>query len=95
MYILHFQARTSALKDGRLNERSNYEQEDNGFDLYSCYAVSYTHLINTLAGYIHYRLTGKRQVGIGEASGIFPVDSTGYNTDYIKKVDVKTKGVPI
>ena len=31
MYILHFQARTSALKDGRLNERSNYEQEDNGF----------------------------------------------------------------
>ena len=43
--------------------------------------------INTLAGYIHYRLTGKRQVGIGEASGIFPVDSTGYNADYIKKVD--------
>lgn len=43
--------------------------------------------INTLAGYIHYRLTGKRQVGIGEASGIFPVDTTGYNTDYIKKVD--------
>ena len=33
MYILHFPARTSALKDGRLNERSNHEQEDNSFDL--------------------------------------------------------------
>ena len=39
MYILHFQARTSALKDGRLNERSNHEQEDNGFDLCSGYAT--------------------------------------------------------
>lgn len=33
MYIFHFPARTSALKDGRLNERSNHEQEDNSFDL--------------------------------------------------------------
>ena len=41
MYILHFQARTSALKYGRLNERSNYEQEDNGFDLYSGYAACF------------------------------------------------------
>lgn len=31
--------------------------------------------VTTLAGYIHYRLTGKREVGIGEASGIFPIDS--------------------
>ena len=35
--------------------------------------------INTLAGFIHYQLTGKRQVGVGEASGIFPVDGIGYN----------------
>ena len=35
--------------------------------------------ITTLAGYIHLRLTGKRVAGIGEASGMFPVDSaTGY-----------------
>lgn len=31
--------------------------------------------ITTLAGYIHYLLTGRREVGIGEASGIFPIDS--------------------
>ncbi len=43
--------------------------------------------INTLAGYIHYRLTGKRQVGIGEASGIFPVDKGSYNKAYIDKVN--------
>ena len=45
--------------------------------------------INTLAGFIHYQLTGKRQVGIGEASGIFPVDGIGYNAEYIAKVDEK------
>ena len=43
--------------------------------------------INTLAGFIHYQLTGKRQVGVGEASGIFPVDGIGYNAEYIAKVD--------
>ena len=31
--------------------------------------------LTTLAGYVHWRLTGEHVVGIGEASGIFPVDS--------------------
>ena len=31
--------------------------------------------ITTLAGYVHYLLTGKHLVGIDEASGIFPIDS--------------------
>ncbi len=31
--------------------------------------------INTVAGYIHELLTGRRVLGIGEASGMFPVDS--------------------
>lgn len=31
--------------------------------------------ITTLSSYIHYMLTGENVVGIGEASGIFPVDS--------------------
>ena len=31
--------------------------------------------ITTLAGYIHWRLTGERVIGIGEASGMFPIDS--------------------
>ncbi len=37
--------------------------------------------IYTLAAYVHYRLTGKRVIGIGEASGMFPIDSTIYNYD--------------
>ncbi len=32
----------------------------------------------TLAGYIHWKLTGKKVLGVGEASGMFPIDiSTG------------------
>lgn len=30
--------------------------------------------LTTLAGYIHWQLTGKRVVGVGEASGMFPID---------------------
>ncbi len=31
--------------------------------------------MTTLAGYIHWKLTGEKAVGIGEASGMFPIDS--------------------
>ena len=31
--------------------------------------------ITTLAGYIHWRLTGKKVLGIGDASGMFPVNN--------------------
>lgn len=41
--------------------------------------------INTLAGYIHFLLTGRREVGIGEASGMFPVEGDGYNKAYLAK----------
>ena len=34
--------------------------------------------ITTLSGYIHYMLTGEHVLGIGEASGVFPVDSEGF-----------------
>ena len=37
--------------------------------------------ITTLAGYIHYRLTGVNAVGIGEASGMFPIDSGALDYD--------------
>jgi sugar (pentulose or hexulose) kinase len=30
--------------------------------------------LTTLAGYVHWRLTGEHAVGVGEASGIFPID---------------------
>ena len=31
--------------------------------------------LTTLAGYVHWQLTGEKVVGIGEASGMFPIDS--------------------
>lgn len=37
--------------------------------------------LTTLAGYIHWRLTGKRVIGVGDASGIFPIDSASCNYD--------------
>lgn len=30
--------------------------------------------INTLAGYVHHQLTGERVLGVGDASGMFPID---------------------
>lgn len=35
--------------------------------------------LTTLAGYIHWRLTGKKVMGVGEASGMFPIDSESKN----------------
>lgn len=32
--------------------------------------------LTTLAGYVHWRLTGQRVLGVGDASGMFPIDST-------------------
>lgn len=32
--------------------------------------------LTTLAGYVHWRLTGRKVLGIGDASGMFPVDAT-------------------
>jgi len=31
--------------------------------------------LNTLAGYVHWKLTGQQVLGVGEASGMFPIDS--------------------
>ena len=35
----------------------------------------------TLAGYIHWQLTGQKVMGVGEASGMFPIDSATRNYD--------------
>ena len=37
--------------------------------------------LTTLAGYIHYRLTGEKVMGVGEASGMFPIDSKKLDYD--------------
>ena len=31
--------------------------------------------LTTLAGYVHWKLTGRRVLGVGDASGMFPIDS--------------------
>ena len=37
--------------------------------------------LTTLAGYIHWRLTGRWVMGVGEASGMFPIDSDAMDYD--------------
>lgn len=39
--------------------------------------------MTTLAGYVHWMLTGERVIGIGEASGMFPIDSAAYDFDSV------------
>jgi sugar (pentulose or hexulose) kinase len=39
------------------------------------------HHQTTLAGYVHWKLTGQKVMGIGEASGMFPIDSTTNDFD--------------
>lgn len=43
--------------------------------------------VATLSAYIHRKLTGKRVIGIGDASGMFPIDShtCNYDTDMMAK----------
>ncbi|WP_298990902.1 FGGY-family carbohydrate kinase [uncultured Pseudokineococcus sp.] len=38
--------------------------------------------VTTLAGYVHRRLTGELVLGVGDASGVFPVASAGGAPDY-------------
>lgn len=57
--------------------------------------VSY---FTTLSGYIHWQLTGQRVLGIGDASGMFPINiqDKDFDSGMIEKFDelVKDKGFP-
>lgn len=37
--------------------------------------------LTTLAGYVHWKLTGKKVLGVGEAAGMFPIDSKSVGYD--------------
>ena len=54
--------------------------------------------LTTLAGYIHWKLTGEKVLGVGEASGMFPIDSKTktYNQRMLEQFDALTaqKGYP-
>jgi sugar (pentulose or hexulose) kinase len=40
--------------------------------------------LTTLAGYVHWKLSGRRLLGVGEASGMFPIDSR--TSDYDERM---------
>jgi len=48
----------------------------------------------TLAGYVHWKLTGEKVMGVGEASGMFPIDikTQDYNADFLAKFDATVAG---
>ncbi|WP_058300660.1 xylulokinase [Gorillibacterium timonense] len=54
--------------------------------------------LTTLAGYIHGLLTGNKVIGIGDASGMFPIDEAAqdYHASMVKQFDelVAAKGYP-
>ena len=54
--------------------------------------------ITTLEGYIHWKLTGEKVIGVGEASGMFPIDieTRDYNARMIAQFDelIAPKGFP-
>ncbi len=54
--------------------------------------------LTTLAGYVHWQLCGEKCLGIGEASGMFPIDSNAldYDQTMLDKVDAlaKEQGYP-
>jgi sugar (pentulose or hexulose) kinase len=45
--------------------------------------------LTTLAGYVHWQLTGEKVLGIGDASGMFPIDNAtgGYDTTMLARFD--------
>lgn len=54
--------------------------------------------LTTLSGYVHWKLTGKKVIGIGEASGMFPIDTAERTFDHrmIQKFNslISDKGYP-
>lgn len=60
--------------------------------LYQCILNKEEHIskvdfFTTLAGYVHWKLTGQKVLGVGDAAGMFPIDSDkmDYNQEYLKK----------
>ena len=53
--------------------------------------VKHISFITTLAGYVHWKLTGQKVLGVGEASGMFPIDlkTNAFDTRMIGQFDQK------
>jgi sugar (pentulose or hexulose) kinase len=61
--------------------------------------VSNVAYITTLAGYVHWKLTGRKVLGIGDASGMFPIDieTQDFDANRIKIFNgaAAAKGLPL
>ena len=67
--------------------------------LYQCVLDGEDHVRNidfltTLAGYVHWKLTGERVLGVGDASGMIPVDplTKDYDATMVEKFDTLVSG---
>lgn len=54
--------------------------------------VPHVDFVTTLAGYVHWRLTGRKVLGVGDASGMFPIDSAtnDYDAELVQRFDAIT-----
>ncbi len=53
--------------------------------------VSHIAFLTTLSGYVHWKLTGRKVLGVGDASGMFPIDSQtgGYSARLLERFEDK------
>ena len=51
--------------------------------------------VTTLAGYVHWQLTGEKVIGVGDASGMFPIDpaTRGYDRAMLAQFDELASGL--
>lgn len=77
--------------------RFNIPQRWSVAHLYQAMKNKETHVnaiahFTTLAGYVHWQLTGERVLGVGEASGMFPIDSVtcSYDAAMLEAFEQKT-----
>jgi len=51
--------------------------------------VAHVSDVTTLAGYVHWRLTGRRVLGVGDASGMFPIDpaTNDYDAELVTRYE--------
>lgn len=54
--------------------------------------VERVRFLTTLAGYVHWKLTGRKVLGVGEASGMFPID--GKTGDYDEAMAERFDALP-
>ncbi|MDQ4138628.1 MAG: FGGY-family carbohydrate kinase [Actinomycetota bacterium] len=51
--------------------------------------VPQVRFVTTLAGYVHWKLTGRKVLGVGDASGMFPIDAAtrDYDAELLSRFD--------